>query len=128
MSETINDTTTTTSTGSGFQIIREWGINGDKRKRYNLCEGPGKNLSDMAGQRIEVAAYVEIETPDPSTGEIRRVLKFLTTDGECLGTRSNSFISGFERFLACMESDECTEFEVVKARSSQGRNYILFKA
>lgn len=113
---------------NSFTIIREWGINGDKRKRYNLCETAGANLSDMAGQRIKITAYIEIESPNPETGEMVRTLKCLTEDGECVGTRSKSFISGFERFLACMEEDACEEFEIVKVRSKQGRTYITFKA
>lgn len=109
-------------------IIREWGINGDKRARYNLCESMGGNLSDMAGQRLKIKAYILMETPHPETGEMQRSLKFLTEDGECVGTRSQSFISGFERFLVCMESDACEEFEVERQRSKQGRQYITFKA
>lgn len=109
-------------------ILKEFGINGDKRIRYNLVEAKGGKLSDMVGQRIQVKAYVLIEDIDRETGEARKGLNVLTEDGEVVGTNSQSFIAGFERFLECMESDECTEFEVCNARSRAGRTYLTFKA
>lgn len=109
-------------------ILKEYGINNDKRMRYNLSEAQGTNLSEMVGQRIQVKAYILIEDTDPTTGEPRKSLKVLSDDGEIIGTRSQSFIAGFEKFLVCMESDECTEFEVAQARSHAGRNYLTFKA
>lgn len=111
-----------------MQVLREYGINGDKRARYNLMEATGSNLSDYVGQRLQIKAYLLIEDVDASTGESRRALKVITDEGEIIGTRSESFISGFERFLIAMESDECTEFEVLQNRSKQGRNYLTFKA
>ena len=109
-------------------IVREFGVNGDKRVRYNLIEAKGGRLSDMVGQRIPVKAYVLIEDEDKETGERRKSLNVLTEDGEIVGTNSRSFIEGFERFLTCMESDECTEFEVCHAKSRAGRTYLTFKA
>ena len=111
-----------------MQVLKEYGINGDKRARYNLMEATGGNLSDCVGQRIQIKAYILVEDVDVSTGETRKALKILTPEDEIIGTRSDSFIAGFERFLTCMESDECTEFEVVQQRSKQGRNYLTFKA
>ena len=111
-----------------MNIVKEFGINGDKRVRYNLIEAKGGRLSDMVGQRIGVKAYVLIEEPDRETGEMRKTLNVLTEDGEVVGTNSRSFIEGFEKFLVCMESDECTEFEVCNARSRAGRTYLTFKA
>ena len=109
-------------------IVREFGINGDKRLRYNLLEGSGSNLSEMVGQRIPVKAYLIVENEDAQTGEKKKSLKVLTEDGEIVGTNSGSFIAGMERFLECMESDECTEMEVTKQRSKAGRDYLTFKA
>lgn len=111
-----------------MKILREFGINGDKRLRYNLTESSGTNLSDMVGQRIQVKAYILFEETDPSTGEPRKGLKILDDEGEFIGTRSQSFIAGFERFLECMETDECGELEVAQGKSHAGRNYLIFKA
>lgn len=111
-----------------MQILKEYGINGDKRLRYNLTQAGGSSLADMIGQRIEVRAYILTEDTDPESGESKKTLKVVTDDGEILGTRSASFINGFENFLLCMESDECTEFEVGQAKSKAGRNYLVFKA
>ena len=112
----------------GFRIVREWGI-ANKRDRYNLVEAVGgQNMSDLAGQRLHIKAYILVESPNPDTGEVVKSLKVLTEENEVVGTRSQSFINGFERFLVLMESDECTEFEIVKQKSNAGRNYITFKA
>ena len=110
-----------------MKIIREYGINGDKRLRYNLTEGGGQSISEMIGQRLQIKAYVlfDVENQDEETN---RILKVLTEDGEIVGTSSGSFISGFERFLDCMESDECTEFEIGQRTSKAGRKYLQFIA
>ena len=109
-------------------ILKEFGINGDKKLRYNLCKGSGQNMSDMVGQRLAVKAYILMEDADQQSGELVKSLKVLTEDDEIVGTRSQSFIAGFEDFLTCMESDECTEMEICQRRSKAGRNYITFKA
>lgn len=111
-----------------MKIITEYGIDGDKKLRYNLSEASGTNLSDMVGQRVQVKAYILFEDTDPSTGEPRKGLKILDDEGEYIGTRSQSFIAGFERFLECMEGDPVTEFEVAQGKSRAGRNYLTFKA
>lgn len=111
-----------------MQILREYGINGDKRLRYNLSETIGTNLSEMVGQRLTVKAYLLIEETDPQTNETRKGLKILTDDNEVVGTRSQSFINGFEKFLECMETDAIDELEVAQGRSRAGRNYLMFKA
>lgn len=110
-----------------MKILREYGINGDKKLRYNLCEAAGANMSDMVGQKFGVKAYLLTEVIN-ADGEPVKALKVITDDGEIVGTRSASFISGFERFLECMESDQCDAMEIVQARSKAGRNYLTFKA
>ena len=109
-----------------MKIIREYGVN-DKKLRYNLIKGSGTSIADMVGQRVEVAAYALIEVEDQN-GDPVETLKVITKEGEIIGTRSKSFISGFCDFLDCMETDQCDEFEVVKVRSKAGRDYITFKA
>ena len=111
-----------------MKIVREYGVNGDKKLRYNMVEAAGMNLSEMVGQRFGVKAYLIVEAEDLATNEIRKSLKIVSEDGEIIGTNSQSFITSFERFLDCMESDECTEMEVVQMKSKAGRNYLRFKA
>lgn len=111
-----------------MKILREYGINGDKKLRYNLTQPGGSSLADMIGQRVQVKAYILTEEDDPQTGDIKKTLKVITEDGDILGTRSASFIDGFEKFAVCMESDEITEFEVAQGRSKNGRNYLVFRA
>ena len=111
-----------------MNIIKEWGVT-DKRQRYNLMEATGTNLRDMVGQRLELKAYMIVETADPATGEMHKALKGETVEGEIFGTSSASFISGMERFLLCMETDACTEMGVGKQRSQKtGHEYLTFIA
>ncbi len=110
-----------------MKIVREYGINGDKKLRYNLVEASGASMNEMIGQRIQVRAYALIEQTNKD-GEETKILKVITTDGEICGTGSPSFIAGFERFLECMESDQVDEFEISSARSKAGRQYLTFKA
>lgn len=111
-----------------MEIIKTYGLNGDKKATYNLVHDTGSNLSDMVGQRIPVAAYLIIDTTD-ANGEVVRSLKVRTADGEIVGTTSKSFIQGFMEFCDVMETDEVSEFEVGRKKSkSTGRPYIYFIA
>lgn len=110
-----------------MQIIRQYGLNGDKRALYNLVHDVGSNMTDLVGQRISVRAYILMENTD-SNGEIVRSLKVRTADGDIIGTTSKAFINGFEEFCSCMESDEVTEFEIGSKKSKAGRPYIYFIA
>lgn len=111
-----------------MEIIKSYGLNGNKRATYNLVHDAGSNMSDIVGQRLHVAAYLIIDSIDQN-GETSRSLKVKTEDGEIYGTTSKSFIQGFMEFCDVMESDEVTEFEVGQRRSkSSGRPYIYFIA
>lgn len=110
-------------------IVREYGINGNKKLRYNLLESrDGGSLNDCVGQKIQVKAYVLFSNTNAETAEITERLRLLTTDNEILGTSSPSFIQGLERYLDCMESDELTELEVSQGTSKAGHKYLTFKA
>ena len=110
-----------------MKILKEYGIS-DKKERYNLSVAPGKNMFELAGQRIEVKGYLLVEEVDHSTGEVKKVLKVMTTDGEIVGTRSQSYINGFENFLTFMETDVCESMGIGQQRSKAGRNYLVFIA
>ena len=108
-------------------ILKEYGIE-NKKDRYNLSVAQGTNMSDMVGQRVEVKGYLLVQDVDPSTGELKKGLKVLTGDGDIVGTRSQSFINGFENYLLFMETDAIDSFEINEARSKAGRKYLTFKA
>jgi len=110
-----------------MEIIKEYGIT-DKREKYNMLNAPGTSMSDLAGQRVEVAGYILIQDTNVQTGEVVRTLKVKTKDGEYIGTRSNSFIEGMLLFLTMMETDELDSFEIGTKKSKAGRNYICFIA
>lgn len=110
-----------------MEIIKQYGIT-DKREKYNMLNAPGTSMSELAGQRIEVAGYVLLSDVDRKSGEIVRTLKVKTTDGEYIGTRSDSFIEGMLLFLTMMETDELNSFEIGSNKSKAGRTYICFIA
>ena len=112
-----------------MNILREYGIGDNKKLRYNILNAQGGNtISAMIGQRVEVQAYILIEETGWNTGVVVKTFKVLTTDGEYLGTRSGSFINGWENYLDCMESNELTKFEVGQGTSKAGRHYATFVA
>jgi len=110
-----------------MQIIKQFGINGDKRKLYNLTQNQDIRISEMRGQRVKVVAYVIYEQINQD-GEPAQVFKAITEDGQIAGTLSKAFIQGVLDFLTCMETDDLGEFEVVEKVSKAGRKYIAFKA
>lgn len=112
-----------------MNICKEWGIDGNKKLRYNLIESKdGHSLTEFIGQRLQIKAYILTEETNQQTGEIGKLLKLITTDNEIIGTSSPSFIQGFERYLDCMETDECPELEVGQGTSKSNRRYLCFKA
>ena len=110
-----------------MKILRQYGINGDKRLLYNLTQTQDGRISEMVGQRIPVKAYLLYETENKD-GEIIQVLKILTDENQIVSTGSAAFIRGVCDFLTCMETDELDEVEVIQKVSSAGRKYIAFKA
>lgn len=111
-----------------MKILREYGINDNKKLRYNLCNAPSENLKTRNGQHFGVKAYVLFEDENHKTGEITKILKVLDEDDVILGTGSAPFIQQFENYLVCMEDDTCTEMGVASKRSNNGREYLCFLA
>lgn len=109
------------------KIIKQFGFN-DKREQYNLLNSPAGKMRDHVGERLQVAAWAFIERENRETGEVTTVFMVKTIDGEMLGTSSRSFCEGVETFLACFDEEELTEFEIGKAISRGGREYLVFKA
>ena len=110
-----------------MEIIRQYGINDNKRKLYNMTQTQDLVLTELVGQRIEIKSYVLYRTMN-SEGNPVQVLKLELDDGKIAVTSSVAFIRGFCDFLDVMGSDEMTECEVTQRLSKQGRKYIAFKA
>ena len=109
------------------QILKEYGIT-DNRERYNLSKAQGHNLADYVGQRIEVKAYLIVETTNDATGAITKSLKIMTPENEVIGTISRAFIDGFLEFTTFMDSDAVGSFEVEQKTAKNGRKYLSFLA
>ena len=108
------------------KITMVHGIN-DKREQYNLMNTPADKMRNHIGERIEVAGFAFVEREDKD-GVTSKVFMVKTRDGELIGTSSKSFVDGVETFLNLLGADELTEFEVGKAVSKSGRDYLIFKA
>lgn len=110
-----------------MNIVKQYGIE-NKRDLYNLSEAPGQSMQNMVGQRIEVKGYLLTEDTDSRTGEIKKVLKVMDSDGNVCGTGSKTFIEGFEKFLMFMETDKIDAFTIGQKTGKSGRSYLLFIA
>ena len=119
--------TTTRMKGSNSMILRKYGIE-NKKDLYNMSIAPGTNMKTLAGQRIQITGYLLTEDADRTTGEMKKTLRVLDTDGKVIGTTSSAFIEGFEKYLEFMDTDVVESFEVGKKLSKQGREYIVFIA
>ena len=108
-------------------ILMEYGLDTDKRMRYNVLTANGTNLSEMIGQRLHIKGFAILENTD-GNGEVTKRLKMVTDDDEIVGTGSKSFIEGFVQFVECLGAEEATEFEVDQRASKAGRKYLVFKA
>ena len=108
------------------KILMAHGIE-DKREQYNLMNTPADKMRNHIGERIEVAGFAFVER-DSADGTPTKVFMVKTKDGELIGTSSKSFVDGVETFLNLLGADELTEFEVSKAVSKSGRDYLVFKA
>ena len=110
------------------KIIMVHGIE-DKREQYNLLNTPADKMKNHIGERIEVEGFAFIErealTPD---AQPTKVFLVKTKDGELIGTSSKSFVDGVQMFLELLGARELTTFEVGKASSKNGREYLVFKA
>lgn len=109
-------------------IVREFGINDNKKLRYKMINEQSENLKSRDGQRFGVLAYVLFEDTNRKTGELTKILKVLDEEHKLLGTGSAPFIQQFENYLTCMETDECTEMGVASKRSANNRDYLCFIA
>ncbi len=108
-------------------ILRKYGIE-NKKDLYNMSIAPGTNMKTLAGQRIQITGYLLTEDADRQTGEMKKTLKVLDTDGKVIGTTSSAFIEGFEKYLEFMDTDVVESFEIGKKLSKAGREYIVFIA
>lgn len=106
-------------------IIREYGVE-SKLDKYNLMVASGRNLNEFRGQTIEIRAYMIVEETT-NDGELVKSLKVISKEGEVIGTRSKTYISGFETYLDFMETDELARMKVVPKPTKAGRTCLTFE-
>lgn len=107
-----------------MEVIKQYPENMDRKSAYRLMNSnAAKKMLDAEGSQLEIVAWVIYEDSDESTGEIKKVLSLITTDGEIFGTISPTFIREFEK-MADYFGDDLTEISVISGKSKSGRTYI----
>lgn len=104
-------------------IIKSFPAELTKEQKYQLLRSPkmGK-MSDVKGQRLQVAAYILREEQNEA-GEVNKICSILTADGDMYATNSVTFIREFEAVIECV-GDESFPLDVLDGVSRNGRHYV----
>lgn len=94
---------------------------------YKLTMNPNATkMKEVAGQRLEVAAYAVYEDVDKKSGELQNILAIKTPEGEVFATNSRTFIEEFEKMVDFFGGYDMRvdAIEVITGTSKAGRDYI----
>lgn len=94
---------------------------------YKLTMNPNATkMKEVAGQRLEVAAYAVYEDVDKKTGELQNILAIKTPEGEVFATNSHTFIEEFAKMVDFFGGYDMRvdAVEVITGTSKAGRDYI----
>ena len=107
-----------------MEVIRKFPEDMDGRTAYKLMKSPEvKKMSEAEGSILEITAWIQYNSPDKETGEIKEVIAVETVDGELFATISNTFR---EEFLDMVEwfGADLGSIKVIAGTSKAGRKYI----
>lgn len=94
---------------------------------YKLTMNPNATkMKEVAGQRLEIAAFAVYEDVDKKTGELHNILAIQTPEGDVIATNSRTFIDEFTKmvdFFGCYDM-QVKAIEVITGTSKNGRDYI----
>lgn len=94
------------------------------RDQYKMTKSPEvQKMTEAAGSVLEVAAWINYEVMDESTGESKEIIAIMTAEGEMFATISKIFIKGFKDIVEIF-GDNVGLIKVVSNTSRAGRNYI----
>lgn len=94
------------------------------RDQYKLMKSPEvQKMTEAAGSVLDVAAWMEYETQDETTGETKVVLSIQTSDGEIFGTISKTFIKEFREIVSIFGKNVGL-IKVFQNTSRSGRQYL----
>ena len=108
-----------------MEVIRKFPEDMDGRTAYKLMKSPEvKNMLEAEGSILEITSWIQYNSPDKETGEIKEVIAIETVDGELFATISNTFR---EEFLDMVEwfGADLGSIKVIAGTSKAGRKYII---
>lgn len=94
---------------------------------YRLTKAPNtQKMSDVKGQRLEVAKYALYEDADKKTGEVKEILAIATPEGETFATNSRTFIDDFLDMVDMFgeAGEKVPAIVVTSGTSKAGREFI----
>ena len=79
-----------------MDVIKQFPEDMDARTAYKLMKSPEvKKMSEAEGSILQVASWIQYNSPDKETGEVKEVIAIETVDGELFATISNTFREEF---------------------------------
>ena len=107
-----------------MEVIRKFPEDMDPRTAYKLMKSPEvEKMSEAEGSILEITSWIQYNSSDKETGEIKEVIAVETVDGELFATISNTFR---EEFLDMVEwfGADLGSIKVIAGTSKAGRKYI----
>lgn len=107
-----------------MEVIKKFPETMDARTAYKLMKSPEvKKMSEAEGSILQIQSWVQYNSPDRETGEVKEVIAIETPDGELFATISNTFREEFLDMVAYFGSD-LGAIKVIAGTSKAGRKYI----
>ena len=104
-------------------ILRQFPENLSNETKYDLLRSPKtQKMSDVKGQRLEVAAYM-IREETTESGEVTTICSIKTRDGDLFATNSKTFMREFDAIVECSGGSEFA-IDVLDGVSRAGRHYL----
>lgn len=107
-----------------MEVIKKFPEDMDPKTAYRLMKSPEvKKMSEAEGSILEIDSWVQYNSPDRETGEIKEVIAIATPDGELFATISNTFREEFTDMVNYFGPD-LGAIKVIAGTSKAGRKYI----
>lgn len=104
-------------------ITKQFPVNLTNETKYDLLRSPKmQKMSDVKGQRLDVAAYI-IREETTDAGEITTICSIKTQDGDLFATNSKTFIREFEAVTECV-GEQPFALDVLDGVSRAGRHFV----
>ena len=107
-----------------MEVIKKFPEDMDPKTAYKLMKSPEvKKMSEAEGSILEIESWVQYNSPDRETGEIKEVIAIATPDGELFATISNTFREEFTDMVNYFGPD-LGAIKVIAGTSKAGWKYI----